>query len=67
MVDDGKHHILFTATGSVATIKLPLIAHDLIKHPNVSVGIVVTLLPLNFCSRKRLSSLLSRLYTTFLA
>jgi phosphopantothenoylcysteine decarboxylase len=39
---DGKHHILLAATGSVATIKLPLIAYDLVKHANVSVRIVVT-------------------------
>jgi phosphopantothenoylcysteine decarboxylase len=39
---DGKHHILLAASGSVATIKLPLIAYDLVKHPNVSVRIVVT-------------------------
>ena len=39
---DGKHHILLAATGSVATIKLPLIAYDLAKHPNVSIRIVVT-------------------------
>jgi len=39
---DGKHHILLAATGSVATIKLPLIAYDLSKHPNVSIRIVVT-------------------------
>ena len=39
---DGKHHILLAATGSVATIKLPLIAYDLVKHPNVSIRIVVT-------------------------
>lgn len=41
-VHDGKHHILLAATGSVATIKLPLIAYDLVKHANVSVRIVVT-------------------------
>jgi phosphopantothenoylcysteine decarboxylase len=39
---DGKHHILLAATGSVATIKLPLIAYDLVKHANVSIRIVVT-------------------------
>ena len=39
---DGKHHILLAATGSVASIKLPLIAYDLVKHANVSVRIVVT-------------------------
>jgi phosphopantothenoylcysteine decarboxylase len=46
--DDGKHHILLAATGSVATIKLPLIAYDLVKHPNVSIRIVVTLAAAQF-------------------
>jgi phosphopantothenoylcysteine decarboxylase len=45
---DGKHHILLAATGSVATIKLPLIAYDLVKHPNVSIRIVVTLAAAQF-------------------
>src|SRR5271155_4074805 len=40
--NDGKHHILLAATGSVATIKLPLIAQALAKHPNVSVRILLT-------------------------
>jgi len=40
--NDGKHHILLAATGSVAAIKLPLIAQRLAKHPNVSVRIVLT-------------------------
>lgn len=40
--NDGKHHILLGATGSVATIKLPLIASTLAKNENVSIRIVVT-------------------------
>jgi len=47
-VNDGKVHILLAASGSVATIKLPLIAKSLAKHGNVSVRIVVTESAKNF-------------------
>jgi phosphopantothenoylcysteine decarboxylase len=40
--NDGKHHILLAASGSVATIKLPLIAQALSAHSNVSIRIVLT-------------------------
>ena len=40
--EDGKHHVLLASSGSVATIKLPLIAKALASHSNVSVRIVVT-------------------------
>jgi len=40
--NDGKHHILVAATGSVATIKLPQIVGSLGKHPNVSIRIITT-------------------------
>ena len=40
--DDRKHHILLGATGSVATIKLPLITSALAKYDNVSIRIVIT-------------------------
>jgi len=40
--DDGKHHILLAASGSVATIKIPQIAQALLQHPNVSLRIVLT-------------------------
>ncbi len=40
---DGKHHILLAATGSVATIKLPLIARALSSHHStVSLRILLT-------------------------
>jgi phosphopantothenoylcysteine decarboxylase len=42
LANDGKHHILLAASGSVATIKLPLIAKALSSHPNVSVRVVLT-------------------------
>lgn len=40
--DDGKHHILLAATGSVATIKIPLIAEALSGRQNVSIRILLT-------------------------
>lgn len=40
--NDGKSHILLAASGSVATIKLPLIAQALAQNENVSVRIIVT-------------------------
>ncbi|RMD41140.1 hypothetical protein DV735_g3988, partial [Chaetothyriales sp. CBS 134920] len=39
---DNKHHILLAATGSVATIKIPLIAQALAAHDNVAIRIVLT-------------------------
>jgi len=40
---DGKHHILLAATGSVATIKIPLIARALSSHyPIISLRILLT-------------------------
>lgn len=40
--NDGKHHILLAASGSVAAIKLPLIAKALATYPNVSVRVLLT-------------------------
>lgn len=40
--EDGKHHILLAASGSVATIKLPQIAQSLSRHSNVSIRVVLT-------------------------
>ena len=40
--DDGQVHILLGASGSVATIKLPLIAEALGSHSNVSIRIILT-------------------------
>jgi len=40
--DDGKHHILLAASGSVATIKLAHFAKAFTAHPNISVRIVLT-------------------------
>lgn len=41
-IDDGKTHLLLAATGSVATIKLPLIISSLGKHPNISIRVILT-------------------------
>lgn len=40
--DDGKHHVLLAASGSVATIKLPSIAQALAAHQDVSIRVVLT-------------------------
>ncbi|KIW67206.1 hypothetical protein PV04_06473 [Phialophora macrospora] len=40
--NDGKHHILLGASGSVAAIKIPLIAQALGSRANVSIRIVLT-------------------------
>ncbi|KAK5095622.1 hypothetical protein LTS08_008015 [Lithohypha guttulata] len=41
-LNDGKVHILLAASGSVATIKLPLIAQALARYENVSIRIIMT-------------------------
>jgi phosphopantothenoylcysteine decarboxylase len=41
-IHDGKTHLLLAATGSVATIKLPLIISSLAKHPNLSIRVILT-------------------------
>lgn len=40
--NDNKHHLLLAASGSVATIKLPLIVQKLSIHNNLSIRIVLT-------------------------
>ena len=40
--NDGKHHVLLAASGSVATIKIPLIAEALGSYSNISIRIVLT-------------------------
>lgn len=37
---DKKHHLLLAATGSVATIKIPLILHALSQHHNLSIRLI---------------------------
>lgn len=40
--NDGKKHLLLAASGSVATIKLPLIVDALSRHNNLSIRIIIT-------------------------
>lgn len=46
--NDGKKHLLLAASGSVATIKLPLIVNTLSRHGNLSIRIIVTKSAENF-------------------
>lgn len=39
---DKKHHLLLAATGSVATIKIPLILKSLSHHPNLSIRLILS-------------------------
>ena len=41
-IEDGKIHLLLAASGSVATIKLPLIISSLSRHPNLSIRVIFT-------------------------
>ena len=41
-INDGKKHLLLAASGSVATIKLPLIVSSFMGHRNLSIRIIVT-------------------------
>ncbi|PKS08076.1 hypothetical protein jhhlp_006688 [Lomentospora prolificans] len=41
-LNDGKKHLLVAASGSVATIKLPLIISAFAKYPNVSIRVILT-------------------------
>ncbi|MCJ1299250.1 hypothetical protein MMC08_002042 [Hypocenomyce scalaris] len=40
--NDNKRHLILAASGSVATIKLPNIAHTLSRHTNLSIRILLT-------------------------
>ncbi|KAI1840770.1 hypothetical protein JX265_012945 [Neoarthrinium moseri] len=41
-LNDSKIHLLLAASGSVATIKLPLIIQKLSTHPNLSIRVLLT-------------------------
>jgi phosphopantothenoylcysteine decarboxylase len=47
-IDDGKKHLLLAASGSVATIKLPLIISWFEKHKNLSIRVIITKSATNF-------------------
>jgi hypothetical protein len=40
--EDGKRHVLVGATGSVASVKIPLIVKSLLAHEEVEVQVIVT-------------------------
>jgi phosphopantothenoylcysteine decarboxylase len=46
--NDGKHHLLLAASGSVATIKIPNILHALSHHSNLSIRLILTSSASNF-------------------
>lgn len=63
-VNDGKHHLLLAATGSVATIKLPNILQALSHHNNLSIRVILTPSAMSFlqsqaAEQPSLSSLLA--------
>lgn len=41
-INDGKKHLLLAASGSVATIKLPLIISSFENHSNLSIRVIIT-------------------------
>ncbi|KAL8723483.1 MAG: hypothetical protein Q9225_000216 [Loekoesia sp. 1 TL-2023] len=41
-INDSKKHLLLAASGSVATIKLPMIISSFKNHPNLSIRVIVT-------------------------
>ncbi len=41
-INDGKKHLLLAASGSVATIKLPMIISSFENHPNLSIRVILT-------------------------
>lgn len=47
-INDGKHHLLLAATGSVATIKIPNILEALSKYNNLSVRVLLSDSAANF-------------------
>ena len=47
-INDGKKHLLLAASGSVATIKLPLIISSFENHPNLSIRIILTKAAMHF-------------------
>ncbi|CAG8972445.1 hypothetical protein HYALB_00001134 [Hymenoscyphus albidus] len=46
--NDGKKHLLLAASGSVATIKIPLILQALSHHPSLSILLILTNSATNF-------------------
>ncbi|KAG9099076.1 hypothetical protein FRC06_005675 [Ceratobasidium sp. 370] len=56
-------HVLLIATGSVASIKVPLIVEKLLTYSRVKVEVVATKAALNFVSIKEIEALGARVWT----
>ena len=54
--EDGKKHILVGATGSVASVKIPLIVKSLLAHEDVEVQVIVTKTAKNFFDVEKLKT-----------
>ena len=54
--EDGKRHILVGATGSVASVKIPLIVKSLLAHEEVEVQVIVTKTAKHFFDVDKLKS-----------
>jgi len=54
--EDGKKHILVGATGSVASVKIPLIVKSLLAHEEVEVQVIVTKTAKHFFDVDKLKS-----------
>ncbi|TEB40071.1 flavo protein [Coprinellus micaceus] len=59
----GRIHVLLVTTGSVASIKAPLIVRELMKYENVEVQIVSTKAALTFFKREDIEILGQRVWT----
>ncbi|KAL9609361.1 MAG: hypothetical protein Q9167_005869 [Letrouitia subvulpina] len=54
VINDGKKHLLLAASGSVATIKLPMIISSFKDHPNLSIRVIFTKAATNFLAGQSL-------------
>jgi hypothetical protein len=53
---DGKKHVLLGATGSVASVKIPLIVKSLLAHEEVEVQVIVTKTAKHFVNVEKLKA-----------
>jgi len=53
---DGKRHVLLGATGSVASVKIPLIVKSLLAHEGVEVQVIVTKTAKHFVNVEKLKA-----------
>ncbi|KAF7792291.1 hypothetical protein EIP86_003327 [Pleurotus ostreatoroseus] len=59
---DGFTHVVIIATGSVASIKVPLIVSELLQHKNVKVEVVATKASLTFFNLEDITKAGSRVW-----